>query len=191
MDKGKKTMIKASNTCPVDTVLQMLYCMWAQKKIPHQIIEYCEPILSTSLSLIKEGNHAYARVLFINDASERCTEKSDRFVKKRISKINNGSHYETWDCCGDLLWYTQDINELFLSGEFLRMCGECELGPKCRNHPNHVKDSLKKNKDRFLLPADFPISGLQNAINRLLFEKECKQSNLDSSSSHFGTRAVN
>ena len=36
----------------------------------------------------------------------------------------------------------------------------------------------------------FPISGLQNAINRFLFEEECKHANLESSSDHLGTRAV-
>ena len=86
-DEGNKTVIKSSNTCPVDTVLQMLYCMWARHQIPHQIIEDCEPILSKSLPFIKEGNHAYARVLFIDDVTERCTEKSDRIVKKRFLKL--------------------------------------------------------------------------------------------------------
>ena len=81
-DEGSKTIIKATNTCSLDTVLQMLYCMWARRQIPHQIIEDCEPILSKSFSLIKEGNHAYARVLFINDALERCT---DELVKKTVS----------------------------------------------------------------------------------------------------------
>ncbi len=28
-DEGNKTTIKATNTCPAATVLQMLYCMWA------------------------------------------------------------------------------------------------------------------------------------------------------------------
>jgi hypothetical protein len=66
----------------------MLYCIWARKQIPHQIIEDCEPILSKSLSLIKEGNHAYARVLFINDAASRNTkENADHFVRKQISKM--------------------------------------------------------------------------------------------------------
>ena len=150
--------------------------MWAQKMIPHQIIEDCEPILSKSLSLIKEGNHAYARVLFINDAAERCTQKPDGLVKKTISKTNDGSHSETWNCWGDCLSYTQDINKLFRTGEFIREYGECELGPKFPNHPNRVKDSLRKYKDRRLLPDDFPISGLQDAINRFLFKKECSYS---------------
>ena len=52
--------------------------------IPHQIIEDCEPILSKSLSLIKEGNHAYARVLFINDATEKNKKIIDIFLKKKI-----------------------------------------------------------------------------------------------------------
>ena len=77
-------MIKAFNTCLVDTVLQMLYCMWAQKMIPHQIIEDCEPILFKYLSLIKEGNHAYARVLLINNATERKEKIVDEFLKKEI-----------------------------------------------------------------------------------------------------------
>ena len=54
-DEGSKTIIKATNTCSLDTVLQMLYCMWARHQIPHQIIEDCDPILSKSLSLIKRG----------------------------------------------------------------------------------------------------------------------------------------
>ncbi len=82
MDEGSKTIITASNTCSLDTALQMLYCMWARQQLPHKIIENCEPILSKSFSLIKEGNHAYARVLFINDALERCKNTSFRFVEK-------------------------------------------------------------------------------------------------------------
>ncbi len=109
-DEDNKTMIKASNTCPGDTVLQMLYCMWAQIMIPHQIIDFCDPILSKSLSLIKEDNHAYARVLFIN-ASERCTKKSDGLVKNTISKTNNGSHSETWDCWEDCLCHDWCLQE--------------------------------------------------------------------------------
>ncbi len=77
-------MIKASNTCPVDTVLQMLYCMWAQKMIPHQIIEDYELIISKSLSHIKEGNQAYARVLFINNVTKRREKFVDNFLKKEI-----------------------------------------------------------------------------------------------------------
>ena len=149
-------MIKASNTCPIDTVLQMLYCMWAWRHIPHQIIEDCDLILSKFLSLIKEGNHAYARVIFINDATERCMETSDRFVKKTIYKTKYGSHSETWDGWGDCWWYTQDINKLFRTGEFMREFGECELGPKCPNHSNRVKDSLRKYKGgSYIEPRDF------------------------------------
>ncbi len=97
-------MIKATNTCPVDTVLHMLYCMWAQKMIAHQIIEDCEPIPSKSLSLIKEGNHAYARVLFINDAAERKEKIVDKFLKKEIVQNKDGSHAECWNCWGDCWW---------------------------------------------------------------------------------------
>ena len=90
---------------------------------------------------MKEGNHAYARVLFINDALERCTQKRDGLVKKMISKTNNGLHSETlWDCWGDFWWYTQDINKLFRTGEFKKEYGECELGPKCPHHLNRVRD---------------------------------------------------
>ncbi len=118
-DEGNKTTIDPRNTCPVDTVLQMLYCIWARKLIPHQIIEDCEPILSKSLSLIKEGNHAYARVLFINDAAGRNKkEAADHFVRKTISKNDDGSHSEEWNCWGDCWWYTQQINRLFKTGEF-------------------------------------------------------------------------
>ena len=127
----------------------MLYCMWAQKMIPHQIIEDCDPILSKSLSLIKEGNHAYARVLFINDAAERCTEKPDGLVKKTLSKTNNGSHYETWDCWADFWWYTQEANKLFRTGEFKKEYGECELGLKYPKHQKRVKESLRKYDDYF------------------------------------------
>ena len=187
-DEGSKTIIKATNTCSLDTVLQMLYCMWARRQIPHQIIEDCEPILSKSFSLIKEGNHAYARVLFINDALERCT---DELVKKTVSTNNDGSHSETWDCWGNCLWYTQDTNKLFKTGEFKREYGECELGPNCPKHQKYVKDSLRKYKDKRLLPDDFPISGLQDAINRFLFKKECSYPFIESGGPvHLSTRAV-
>ena len=89
--------------------------------IPHQLIEGCDPIFSKSLSLIKEGNHAYARVLIINDVAVRCTETSDRLVEKTISKTNGGSYSETWNCWGNCWWYTQDINKLFRIGEFMRV----------------------------------------------------------------------
>ena len=72
---------------------------------------------------------------------------------------------------GDGLSYTKDIDTLFRTGEFMREYGECELSPKCPNHPNRVKDSLRKYKDRRLLHGDFPISGLQDAMNRFLFKK--------------------
>ena len=77
-------MIKATNTCSVGTLLQMLYCMWAWNVIPHQIIEDCDPILSKSLSLVNEESHTYDRVLFINDATERKEDISDEIVKKEI-----------------------------------------------------------------------------------------------------------
>ncbi len=103
-------MTKATNTCPVDTVLQMLYCMWAQNLIPHQIIEDCEPILSKSLSLIKEGNHACARVLLINDTTERIEANIDKLLKKDIVKNKDGSHTEYWNCWADCWYYAQDDN---------------------------------------------------------------------------------
>ena len=83
-------MIEATNTCPVDTVLQMLYCMWTQNIVPHQIIEDCEPIHSKSLSLIKEGNHAYARVHVTNDAIERKEKILHKFIKKEIVENKDG-----------------------------------------------------------------------------------------------------
>ena len=92
-------------------------------------------------------------------------------MKKTISKTNNGSHCETWDCWGNCLWYTQDTNKLFKTGEFKREYGECELGPNCPKHQKCMKDSLRTYKDKRLLPDDFPISGLQDAINRFLFKK--------------------
>ncbi len=71
--------------------------MWAQKMIPHQIIEDCEPILSKSHSLIKEGNHAYARVLFINDATERKEKIKEKFLKTEIVGNKDRSHTEYWN----------------------------------------------------------------------------------------------
>ena len=184
-------MIHATNTCPVDTALQMLYCMWTQKLIPHQIIEDFEPILSKSLSLIKGGNHAYARVLFINDAHEKCTSTSDKFVTKTIVQTKEGSHSETWDCWGACWWCTQQINQLFKTGEFTREYGECELGPKCSNNQKLAYQPMRAFKGRFLLHGNFPINGLQkNAINKCLFEKECSYLYLKSGSKHLGTRAV-
>ncbi len=54
-DERNKTMIKASNTCSVDTVLQMLYCMLARKMIRHQIIEDCELILLIPFHSLRRG----------------------------------------------------------------------------------------------------------------------------------------
>ena len=93
-------------------------------------------------------------------------------MKKTISKTNNGSHSETWDCWGDFWWYTQEVNKLFRTGEFRKEYGECELSPKCPHHQNRVRDSLRKYKDRRLLHGDFPIRGVKDAINRFLFEKD-------------------
>ena len=126
-------MIKAINTCPVDTVLQMLYCMWARKMIPHQIIEDCELFLSKFLSLVMEGNHAYARVLFINDTAERNEELVDKFLNKEIVQNMDGSHTEYWNCWGDCWWQTQEDNKLFRTGAFRREYGDCGFGPKCPN----------------------------------------------------------
>ncbi len=72
----------------------------------------------------------------------------------------------------------------------MREYGECKIGPKCPNCPNRVKDSPRKYKDRFLLPVDYPIRGLQNSINGFDLKKECKHANLESGSAHLGTRAV-
>ena len=79
---------------------------------------------------------------------------------------------------GDFWWYTQDINKLFRTGEFRKEYGECELGSKCPKHQKRVKESLRKYDDVFLLynVMKYPISGLQDAINRFLFEKECNNS---------------
>ena len=83
---------------------------------------------------------------------------------------NDGSHSETWDCWADFWWYTQDINKLFRTGEFKKEYGECELGPKCPKHQKRLKESLRKYNDVFLLSnvMKYPISGLQDAINRFL-----------------------
>ena len=112
---------------------------------------------------------------------------------KTVSKTNNGSHSETWDCWGDFWWYTQDINKLFRTGEFKKEYGECELGSKCPKHQKRVKDSLRKYDDVFLLSnvMKYPISGLQDAINRFLFEKEFSYSLIESGGlEHRSTRAV-
>ena len=54
-----------------------------------------------------------------------------------------------------------------------------------------VKDSLRKYKDKRLLSDDFPISDLQDAINRFLFEEECSYSFIESGGPvHLSTRAV-
>ena len=110
---------------------------------------------------------------------------------KTISKTNNGSHSETWNCLGDFWWYIQDINKLFKTGEFKKEYGECELGPKCPKHQKHVKDSLMTYKDKRLLFDDFPMRGLQDAINRFLFKNECNYSFIESGGpAHLSTRAV-
>ncbi len=54
-----------------------------------------------------------------------------------------------------------------------------------------MKESLRKYKDKRLLPDDFPISGLQDAINRFLFKKECSYMDIESGGlQHHCTRAV-
>ncbi len=107
-----------------------------------------------------------------------------------VSKTNDGSHSEIWDCWGDCWWYTQEDNKLFRTGEFRKEYGECELGPKCPNHPKFVQDSLRKYQDRSLLPGSFPIRGLQDAINKYLFEKECRYTNFETGSEHRSKRAI-
>ena len=87
------------------------------------------------------------------------------------------------------MWYTQDINKLFRTDEFMREYGECEFGPKCPNHPTHLRDSPRKYKDRSLLSADYPIQGLQDAINKYQLEKECSYTFFESGFDHLGTRA--
>ncbi len=116
-------------------------------------------ILSKSLSLIKEGNHSYARVLFVNDATERKEKTVDKFPTKDIAGIKDGSHTEYWNCWGDCWWYTQEDNKLFRTGVFRKEYGDCELGPKCPNNQNFVKNSMRTYKDRFLLSnvMHFPV----------------------------------
>ncbi len=114
--------------------------------IPHQIIEDCEPVLSKCFSLIKKGNHAYAGVLFINDAAERKDNIVDEFLKKRIIRNKDGSHTEYWNCWGDCWWYTQDNNKLFRSGAFRKEYGDCELGPKCPNNQSYEKKSMRTQR---------------------------------------------
>ena len=112
---------------------------------------------------------------------------------KTVSTTNDGSHSESWDCWGNCLWYTQDINKLFRTGEFMREYGECKLGPKCPKHQKRVKDSLRNYDDIFLLSnvMKYPISGLQDAINKCLFEKECSYPFIESGGPvHLSTRAV-
>ena len=46
---------------------------------------------------------------------------------------------------------TSGGNKLFKTGEFMREYGECELGPKCPNHPKHVRDTKRKYKHKSLL----------------------------------------
>ena len=72
----------------------------------------------------------------------------------------------------------------------MREYGECELGPKCPNHQNRVKDSLRKNKDISLLPLSFPIRGVQDAITKYLCEKERSYTYFETGSEHLSTRAV-
>ncbi len=132
-------MITATNTCPVNTVLQLLYCIWAQHLIPHQIIENFVPILSKSLSLIKEGNHAYVRALFTNDAAERKEEVLDRLLKKDI--VENQDRLDTayWNYWSDFWHYTQDDSKLFKTDAIRREYSYCELGPECPDYQNFVK----------------------------------------------------
>ncbi len=166
-------MIKATNTCSVDTVLQMLYCIWAQNLISHQIIKDCEPILSKLFSPITEENHAYARVLYINDATERKNEILVRLLNKDIVKNKDRSHTEYWDCWSDIWYYMQDHNKLFKTGAFRREYSGWILGPKCPGYQNFVKKSMRDYNNRTLLHnlEDFLIRSPQHAINGFLFEK--------------------
>ena len=114
------------------------------------------------------------------------------FVNKKIDKNDDGSRSEAWNCWGDCWWYTQQINRLFKTGEFMREYGDCELGPKCPKYPKYVNNKARKYKNRFLLNLNtgYPIRDLENAINKCLFEKECVHTNWGSSTTHIGTRAV-
>ena len=114
-------------------------------------------------------------------------------MEKTVSKTKDGSHCETWDCWADFWWYTQEANKLFRTGEFKKEYGECELGSKCPKHQKRVKESPRKYDDVFLLSnvMKYPISGLQDAINRFLFEKECSHMGIESGGpAHLSTRAV-
>ncbi len=88
-------------------------------------------------------------------------------------KNKDGSHTEYWDCWSDFWYYMQDDNKLFKTGAFRRDYGDCELGPKCHDYQNFVKNAMRDCNNRTLRHnmEDFPISSLQNAIDGFLFEK--------------------
>ncbi len=90
------------------------------------------------------------------------------------------------------MWYTQDNNKLFRTGVFRKEYDDCGLGPKCPNNQSYKKNSMKTYKDGFLLSnvMHFSIRGLQDAINKYLFEKECKRSKLESGSEHLSAQGL-
>ncbi len=51
-------------------------------------------IYNLALSLIKEGNHAYAKVLFINNAAERNEKLVEIFLNKEMVQNKDRSHTE-------------------------------------------------------------------------------------------------
>ncbi len=136
---------QVTNTCPIDTNLQMIFFLWMRGFVPHSVVEKDSLLLDT-LICIRRGDFDKARHDVLSD---RCFTDSylGNQLQGRVKTIGNT---EYWSCEGCFLDYRPfcEIFKAYVSMQ--KIWGVCsKMGESCPLHPYFEFQSKKQRHQRW------------------------------------------
>ena len=135
-----KVTYDVTNTCPIDTSLQMIYFLWLRGFVPHSIVEN-DSLLCKSLNAIRKRKYDQVRHELILEMS----------LKHKVHAYGNEEH---WNCQGDIRDFRIFHTSLFRSnGPIYTTWGDCsKLGENCPFH-NYYQFESRRRESRMNNPA--------------------------------------
>ena len=119
-----------TNTCPIDTALQMVYFLWFRGFVPHSVVEK-DPLLLQTMIHIRDQNYDQARHEF-------------QIKTIRPKKTKMDGNRDVWNCAGDPFNYRQFPVFLSSNGPIYMTWDICsKAGEDCPFHDRYVRLSTR------------------------------------------------
>ena len=120
-----------SNTCPIDTALQMVFFLWFRGFVPHSVVEKDSLLLQTMIH-IRNKNYDQAR-----------HELQIKTLRPKRTRMDGNR--DKWDCLGDP-WDYRQFPVLFQQNGPIYMTWEncSKKGEECPFHQRYIRLSTRR-----------------------------------------------